>query len=311
MITDDLLINRRSFIKAAVPCLALGLRPQLTTGTPPQTQPGKLDIAACRAQLLEVVNVERGLASLSPLAHDEFADEVETRHALEMVTGSFLSHWGSDGLNPYQRYSFAGGTDYTAENVSATDQIPSLKPERVALEFVSMNIRMHNEKPPNDGHRRAILGPEATHVGFGLAINGNSLRLAELFVARYAEIEPISRTTRPGAKLTVKGKLLNRDHIFHQADVFYEPMPDRNRVRSQAGHSYGLPAEYVTLRPVLAVRMSYPDRTVGTIELGSHGQFRIPVTLKDRPGIYTVVIWIRKKRSEPLFPVTEICIKAE
>jgi hypothetical protein len=57
--------------------------------------------------------------------------------------------------------------------------------------------------------------------------------------------------------------------------------------------------------------MHYSDGSTGTIELGSHGQFRVPVTLKNKPGIYTVVIWIKKKQKEPAFPVTEICIKAE
>ena len=34
------------------------------------------------------------------------------------------------------------------------------------------------EKPPNDGHRRTILDPAATHVGVGYAIVGGSFRMA-------------------------------------------------------------------------------------------------------------------------------------
>ena len=239
------------------------------------------------------------------------ACQVENRHAQDMAKGEFLSHWGSDGLKPYQRYSLAGGNDYTAENVSATDRIPSVKPDRVAAELINMNIRMHAEKPPNDGHRRAILSPEATHVGFGMAVSGNSVRLAELFVARYAQIEPVPREIKPGAKLVVNGKLINRDHIFQHADVFFEPLPASSRSLEKAGHQYSLPDEFVTVLPVLPPRMRYPDGSTGTIDVGSHGQFRVPITLpRNKTGIYTVVIWIRKEHKEKAFPITEICLKA-
>jgi len=313
MIIDDMLITRRSFIKAAAPCIALGLRPLVTGQTSVERgQQTAFNLAECRAQLLEVVNVERGLAGVPAVAVDELACQVESQHALDMVTGNFLSHWGSDGLKPYQRYSFAGGTDYSAENVSAADQIPSVKPDRVVAEFINMNIRMHAETPPNDGHRRAILGAEATHVGFGMALNGHSVRLAEMFIARYAEIDPLPRESKPGAKLVVKGKLLNREHAFQQADVFFEPLPAPDHSQLISGHQYSLPKEFVTLRPILAVRMRYADGSTGTIDVGSHGQFQVPITLsKGKTGIYTVVIWIKTKRKQAPFPVTEICIKAE
>jgi len=79
-----------------------------------------------------------------------------------------------------------------------------------------------------------------------------------------------------------------------------------------AGRSYRMPDEFVTLRPVLAVRVHYADGSSGTIDVGSHGKFRMPVTLfKDKPGIYTIMIWIKRKEKEPAFPVTQICIRAE
>lgn len=312
MILRDQLIARRSFVKGVTPFLAFGLR--TTKADEPFARAGcsaGINEAELRGQLLELINIERALAGAAAVTLDELACEVASRHALDMVTGKFLSHWGSDGLKPYQRYSFAGGTDYSAENVSATDQILSLKPDRVAAELINMNIRMHAETPPNDGHRRAILGPEATHVGLGMALKGNSLRLAEMFLARYAEIDRLARESKPGSKLVIKGKLLNKDHIFQHADVYYEPLPVLNGARL-AGHRYSLPTEFVTLRPILFPRMRYSDGTTGTIDVGSHGHFQVPVTLfKRQAGIYTVVIWIKKKQKEQAFPVTEICIRAD
>ena len=312
MIADDKVIPRRSFIRAAAPCLAIGLHRFFTAeGLAAPGRSIQISFADSRAQLLELINIERGLAGVPTVELDELGCEVESRHALDMVTGSFLSHWSSDGLKPYHRYSFAGGTDYTTENVSATYDIPWLKPDRVAAEFINMNIRMHSESPPNDGHRRAILGKEATHLGLGMALQGNSLRLAEIFIARYAQIEQLPRQAKPKTKLVVKGKLLNRKHILQHADVFYEPLPIPDRSRLTAGQHYSLPGEFVTLRPILALRMIYADGSTGTIDVDSHGEFRVPITLfKDQPGIYTIVIWIKRRQNEQAFPATEICIRA-
>ena len=312
MDSDDETITRRSFLIGGAPCLVFGLRSLTHSQSVPETELlSEAHLKECRRQLLEVINVERGLAGVPAVALDELAGAVEQGHAQDMAQGRFLSHWGSDGLKPYQRYSFAGGLDYSAENVSATDQIPSLKPDRVTAELVNMNIRMHAEKPPGDGHRRTILNSEATHVGLGIARNGNNLRLAQLFLARYAEIEPLGRNVKTGAKFLVKGKLLNRDHLFQQADVFFEPLPVPERSLEKAGHQYSLPDEFVTLRPIVSVRMRYPDGSSGTIDVGSRGRFDIPVSLpRNKPGIYTVVIWIKKTTKTKAIPITQICFKA-
>src|SRR5438067_7625903 len=149
-----------------------------------------------RKQLLDLVNTERLEAGQSPLQLDYLACKVANDHARDMANGRFLSHWGSDGRKPYQRYSFAGGIDAIQENVSAADNILSLTPNGVAGDLLDMHTTMHAEKPPNDGHRQAILASQHTQVGFGIALNGHSLRLAELYVARYLEVNPFSQQAK-------------------------------------------------------------------------------------------------------------------
>ena len=41
------------------------------------------------------------------------------------------------------------------------------------------------ERPPDDGHRRTILDPGATHVGVGYAIVGGSFRMSQEFLTRH------------------------------------------------------------------------------------------------------------------------------
>ena len=127
-------INRRSCLNAGA---AFALLQTTALGQFP-IERGRFsdeDLPLVRNQLLELVNTERSRAGLSLLEFDELAGKVAGAHALDMVTGQFLSHWGSDGRKPYQRYSFAGGIDAIQENVARADVISSVTPNAVAGEL--------------------------------------------------------------------------------------------------------------------------------------------------------------------------------
>jgi uncharacterized protein YkwD len=299
---------------AAAPCLVLGLGTIRVALSPALRRPfDQTSSSSAIEQLRQLVNIERVAEGLEPLALDDLAGKVCDQHAQDMITGGFLSHWGRDGLKPYQRYSFAGGIDAVEENVSEAESIGSVAPEAVIQDLIAMHIKMHAEIAPNDGHRRAMLNPQHTHVGFGVARQGHSLRLAELFVSRYVDLEPADRHAKLKGTLVLRGRLLNPQHILQQVEVFHEPLPKPPAIEwLRTPRSYGLPDLYVTLRPVLAVRVHYEDGTIGTIDLGGKGKFRVPVKLfAEQPGIYTAVFWIRKAKSEKAIPVTEICIQSE
>jgi uncharacterized protein YkwD len=119
-----------------------------------------------RTNLLQLVNQERDVEKLKPLQFDELATKVATQHAHDMATNAFASHWGSDGFKPYMRYSFAGSPDATRENVSAADSTWSMRAADLIQDSSYLHVRLYQEKPPNDGHRQAILAPHNTHVGF-------------------------------------------------------------------------------------------------------------------------------------------------
>src|SRR6266550_1296999 len=86
-------IDRRSFIKAAVP-FALGVctiaRGQIPIERGRFSEP---DIPRAHEQLLQLVNEERASAGLGQLALDNLAGQVASEHALDMARQSFLSHW--------------------------------------------------------------------------------------------------------------------------------------------------------------------------------------------------------------------------
>jgi hypothetical protein len=56
----------------------------------------------------------------------------------------------------------------------------------------------------------------------------------------------------------------------------------------------------------------YPDGNVGTVEVYADKSFQTPIRLfKDKPGIYTIVVWVRTSKSRIAVPATAVCIKSE
>jgi hypothetical protein len=266
-----------------------------------------------RRNILEMIDEERDVAKVQPVALDDLATAVATKHAVDLVTKEFTSHWGSDGLKPYHRYSFAGGTAATEENVSSADNTWSLKAKDLKQDTAYLHVRLYQEKPPYDGHRRTILAPQHTHVGIGLAVQDLRLRMVELFVAKYVEVKPIAREAKPGAQLYFSGKIVRRNYYLNHVEVFYEPLPTPPEVSwLREPRSYALPKDSRRLRPVLQPPLLYADGSVGVVDVGYDGSFRTPVRMyKDKPGIYTLVAWITRDTSKDAFPATAVCIKVQ
>lgn len=299
-------VSRRDFLQSASTAFGVTVLDRVSS-----TDDLENIIKEIRGNILEMINEERVVEKVPPVALDELATEVATRHAWDLMRGEFTSHWGRDGLKPYHRYSFAGGTDATAENVSSADNTWSMKREDLIQDTAYLHLRLYQEKPPNDGHRKTVLLAQHTHVGLGIVAHEKRLRLVELFVSRYVEVKPIAREAKPGASVTFAGKLLRRYELSH-IEVFYEPLPevpDINWLR--ASRSYSLPKESKILRPKVAPPLVYADGVKGVIDMLEDGGFRVPVKLyKNTPGIYTIVAWIRASRSEAGFPATAVCVKA-
>jgi len=301
--------SRREFLQGA--CAGFGVT--LLDRTVSATDDFEDTMKDIRKNLLEMVNEEREVAKVPPVEIDELATEVATKHAVDMATNEFASHWGSDGLKPYHRYSFAGGTHATEENVSAADNTWSMKVRDLKQDTAYLHVRLYQEKPPHDGHRRTILAPQHTHVGFGIAVHELRLRLVELFVAKYVEVRPIKREAKPGAQLSLSGKMLRRDYTLHQVEVFYEPLPARPELSwLRQARPYGLPNESQVLRPRVPPPYVYADGRSGLVDIAVDGSFRAPVKLyKEKLGIYTVVAWLRSGGSDNAFPATAVCIRGQ
>jgi uncharacterized protein YkwD len=298
-------VYRRDFLQSASTALGVTLLDRFSS---PDDLEKKID--ELRANILAMINEEREVEKVKPVALDDLATEVATKHAWDLIKGGFTSHWGRDGLKPYHRYSLAGGTEATAENVSSADSVGSTKLPDLKQDTSYLHLRLYQEKPPNDGHRQTILLPQHTHVGIGIVVQELRLRMVELFISRYVDVKPVVREAKPGAKVAFAGKIRG-NYRFNNIEVHYEPLPqppDPEWLR--ASRSYALPKEIRQLRPKLPAPFIYMDGTSGVVEVDGPN-FSVPIKLyKNTPGIYTIVTWIRKSREEPAFPVTGVCVKA-
>jgi uncharacterized protein YkwD len=301
---------RRAFLQSASVPLGLALFDRFL---PSYTQAEDFDkFDGLRKNLLEMVNEERAVAKVPTLAVDELATRVATNHAREMAVEEFASHWNREGLKPYHRYSFAGGTHASQENISAADNTWSNKLSDLKQDTSYLHLRLYQETPPNDWHRKAILAPHHTHVGFGIAVEKLRLRLVELFIAKYVETKPLERIAKPGDKVFFSAKMLRPDYLLNYIEVCYEPLPKAPELSwLREPRPYALPDTAKVLRPKVAPPYTYTDRTRGVVEVGVDGSFSVPITLfNDKPGIYTIITWVQLKRSEKAFPAAEVCIKA-
>jgi len=305
-------INRRSFLKSAA-SFGLGFLRVARRQTPIERRRfSEDDVPLAREQLLRMVNEERSQAGLGKLELDDLACSVASEHALDMAKGEFLSHWGSDGRKPYQRYSFAGGTNAVQENASSADNILSLAPAGVLKDLHDMHLSMLNEKPPNDGHRQTILFPAHTHVGFGIALQGFHLRLAELYVAKYVRVDPIPQRAKPKQSVLFGGRVLNPQFELAGVDVYYEPLPTPPQIDwLRVARSYGMPDERESFQPRLPAGLHYTDGTKGEIEMLAGGSFRVRISLSRIPGINTIMVWVSKGENGVPFPASLICIRVE
>ncbi len=150
-----------------------------------------------RALMLELVNSDRkereGLAA--KLKIDKLANNVAQYHAEDMARNRYLGHYNLEGKKAPQRYNEAGGTKIVIENVSYWEV------ENFDAAITQLMIRdVQRRWLLSPGHYKAIMTPEATHFGFGVALekHGNItvITAVQLFVIDRGEFQSIPQRLR-------------------------------------------------------------------------------------------------------------------
>ena len=191
-----------------------------------------------RRQMLELINAERARAGLDPLVPGR--NPAAQLHAEASLEACILSHWGSDGLKPYMRYSLAGGHQYNSENVSGRSYcvtagdgyLPGPSIEREISEAMAGLMA-------SPGHRANVLDGWHRKVNIGLAWDRYNFVVVQHFEADYAEY--VRLPAIQDGVLTLAGLVKNgvafRSGEDLGVEIVYDPPPQSLR-RGQLSRTY-------------------------------------------------------------------------
>ena len=263
----------------------------LTEKYPAATVPGD----PVKKGVFERINADRAAAGLAPVAWDEAASKVADTFCAAQIEEGTRGHFLTDGIPPYARTAFAGISGMGSENAVAwITNAPRFTESPLALALAGHDD-MLRETPPNDGHRRTILDPAATHVGVGWAIQGGSFRMAEEFLTRrLAELS----LADDGGTLVVKGKTMP-GYSLQFVTIAWEALPQRltkEELRSRLNYVY--PEPHFALvgegrRSMRVVGVESDDR----IHVAGTGDFFFRYAPTE-PGLWTLVFYVSESREK-------------
>lgn len=161
-------------------------------------------------------------------------------HADDALANCFSSHWGSDGLKPYMRYTLTGGVQYNSENLSGSDYCIKASDGYIAISDVEVEVRESSEglfRSP--GHRRNILQPQHEKVNIGLAWDRYNFKMVQHFEGDYVEYE--SAPSLQDGVLSMSGRVKNGAEIGGEGQLgvqIYYDRPPRRLTLGQLARTY-------------------------------------------------------------------------
>lgn len=267
--------------------------------------------ATLREHVLRLINRDRALYNLPPVQLDLEASGIGDDYCRAQIRNGTTGHYTTDGVAPYARYSFAGGNDAVSENAAAWSASYKFS-DRALYEMARRSQdAMMAEAPPNDGHKKTMLDPHATHVGIGLAWEGGEFRLVQEFVRRYIDwTRELPRHAYADQTVLFGGRPLPGVSV-EGITVHHEPLPQPIAATTASAIStYSLPEkrrEYVPRFRTQGISLARR----GDFALRNDGSFSFTVPFPDGPGLYTVVVWVRKDGDRTIFPASNVSIRVE
>jgi len=278
-----------------------------------------------REHVLKLINRDRKLYNLPPVQLDLQASSMGDEYCRRQIRNGTNGHFTTDGLAPYMRYSFAGGNDGLSENAAAWSANYAFS-ERALYEMSRRSQdAMMAESAPHDGHKRTILDPHATHVGIGLAWERSEFRLVHEFIRRYIQwTRPLPRHAHAGQTVLVAGTPIAGAAV-EAISVHYETSPATMPATvANALTSYSLPSRRKDYFPRLKqeytmrndgtlaiVRREYAGGHRGDFSIGKDGAFSFPVPFTEGPGVYTVVVWVRRPGATMPVSASNVSIRVD
>jgi uncharacterized protein YkwD len=278
-----------------------------------------------RHEVLRMINRDRAAHGLRPVELEPEVSSLADIYCERQIRNGTTGHFTTDGQPPYMRLSFAGVNDGISENAAAWSANYRFSDRALHEMARRSQAAMMAELPPNDGHRRTILDPHATHVGIGLAWQGGEFRLVQEFVRRYVTwTRPLPRAASVGEPLIASGAPA-QGYRVEAITVHHEELPVAMPAHvANALDSYRLPRKRRDYLPRLKsylrkrndgtftfVREEYTDGRRGDFTLREDGSFSFMVPLTDGAGVYTVVVWVSRGQGAQPIAASNVSIRVD
>ena len=227
-------------------------------------------IAELKQYALKKINQDRSKYGLGAV---ELSDNNAAQaHAEELLKTETLSHWTTDGMKPYMRYSLYNGHDYVAQNVAeskygivsitisgqssdifdnarlsackrgiaiCTDTVDPYK----SIDDLQYAMMYNDDKCCQNGHRDNILDMHHTHVSLGIAYNKFYFAIVENFENKYTVWSTPISYNNVSNTVSMNG-FVKKNATFKALTVSYDPLPSEKTYEQNLDkHSYqeGLP----------------------------------------------------------------------
>jgi uncharacterized protein YkwD len=201
-------------------------------------------------------------------------------HANELLKTHHLSHWTTDGMKPYMRYSVYDGHDSVTQNVAEDGfGIRGTTPGSIFSEnnpvnnafddlrlamckvgiaicdtlnpYIAVNDleyeMMYNDQDHGNGHRLNILDKNHTHVSLGIAYDNYYLALVQNFEDKYTIWStPISYDNSTNT-VSMGGTIKNNLNLY-AITIGYDPLPSYDiyiHNRDKQSYSEGMSIAFV------------------------------------------------------------------
>ena len=192
------------------------------------TEPPRLRNEAEKRHMLDLINEAR--AANGALSVAMGSNNVAQIQADRMLEECVFSHWGTDGLKPYIRYSLAGGYQNNGENILTSNECGltgtwiqwNEHPKEMAKNAVEGFLE-------SLGHRKTMLDPSYSMVNIGLAWDRNTFKAVQHFEGDFVEYDALPKIT--DGKLELEGRLKNGHRFTGDLPLLvlitYDPTPLR------------------------------------------------------------------------------------
>ena len=245
------------------------------------------------------INADRAAHGLPPVAWDEAGSKVADRFTAAQVQEGTRGHYLPDGLPPYARTGLAGVFGMGAENAVAwMTSAPGFREPALKL-ALDGEASMMAERPPNDGHRKTILDPDATHVGVGWAQGAGQFRMSEEFMTRRLAELTLERVAEEPVTILFKGRTVAGQRLQF-VTLAIEPVPrpiSKAAADATTRYSYPVPRLAYVPEGIKSLQI-VGTATEDKLRLGQSTEFSFRFT-PGQAGLWTIVFHTSDGHEKP------------